>query len=232
MQGPGYEMIVGWPVYTLDGEKLGDVGEVRRRYFKVNAPLQPDYWLSVDTIQSAHDERVGLALARQDVEGQMLDEPDPESLASGAGAVELLRSDHQRVKILFREFERLDGNRDQKRDVAARVFRELEVHTRLEEEIFYPALRQREIPERRELIDKSFEEHHVADVLVNELKGMDAGDGGFDPKFRVLIETVEHHIQEEERETFPDAEERLGKDLEDLGRQMATRRQQLMSSAS
>ncbi len=231
MQGDiDYATTIGWPVYTFDGERIGEVGEVRGRYFKVNAPMQPDYWLSTDLVQAAGNRRLTLLIDRNQLETQMLERPETEAIAGGTDAVQLLRGDHRRVQALFRQYERLDGNADQRRNLARQVFTELDVHTKLEEEIFYPAVKDAEDRQGQELIDKSFQEHHVVDVLINELKRMDPGDGQFDPKFRVLIENVDHHIQEEEDETFPDAESRLGGELKHLGEEMATRKQQLLAA--
>jgi hypothetical protein len=145
-------------------------------------------------------------------------------------AVKLLKDDHKKVKGLFREFESAgDRAYKTKQQIAEKVFLELEVHSKVEEEIFYPAVRERADKEGQEIVQESLEEHHVVDVLINELRGLDPQDERFDAKFKVLSENVEHHIEEEEKEMLPDAEKLLRDDLERLGQQMADRKQHLMS---
>src|SRR5690606_30150692 len=82
------------------------------------------------------------------------------------------------------------------------LFRDLEVHTEVEETHFYPPVR--EVSEElKELVDEGEQEHHVADVLLEELKGMEPGTDDWVAKITVLIENVEHHVDEEEEEMFP-----------------------------
>jgi hemerythrin-like domain-containing protein len=144
-------------------------------------------------------------------------------------AVRLLKDDHKKVKGLFREYEGA-GERAYKTKlgIAEQVFTELEVHTKIEEEIFYPAVRAKG-GELKDVVSESLEEHHVVDVLMAELKALDPEDERYDAKFKVLTENVEHHIEEEETEMLPDAEKKLGDaDMERLGEQMAARTQQLL----
>jgi hemerythrin-like domain-containing protein len=79
-------------------------------------------------------------------------------------------------------------------------------------------------------VAESIEEHHVVATLIEELKALDPKDERYDAKFTVLMENIEHHIEEEEGELFPDAEEVLGDALDDLGPQMQERKEQLMAS--
>jgi hemerythrin-like domain-containing protein len=99
----------------------------------------------------------------------------------------------------------------------------LKVHTALEEEVFYPAARE-EIDEE-EKIDEALEEHHVAKLLIAELSKMKPSDERFDAKFKVLAESVKHHIEEEESEMLPEVEGEL--DTDRLGEKMAQRKQAL-----
>jgi hemerythrin-like domain-containing protein len=101
--------------------------------------------------------------------------------------------------------------------------RELEVHAALEEEIFYPAADEQ--IDQKETIDEAREEHHVVKLLIGELKKMSAADERYDAKYKVLSESVKHHIEEEESELFPKLEGEL--DAEGLGAQMETRKQEL-----
>jgi hypothetical protein len=142
-------------------------------------------------------------------------------------AIDLLIADHDRVRALFRHYKRAKHGRE-KRAVAEEVFLELELHTKVEEELFYPALRRRaKNEETRKLLDESLEEHHVADVLIAEMKAMSTSDDRYEAKFTVLTENVEHHAEEEEREMLPDARKTLGAEAEELGHKMAARKEEL-----
>jgi hemerythrin superfamily protein len=146
-------------------------------------------------------------------------------------AVQMLKDDHKQVKALFREYEQAgDRAHKTKQRIAEKVFKDLEVHTALEEEIFYPAVRSRADAEGQELVAEGIEEHHVVDVLIAELKALNPEDEQFDAKFTVLMENVEHHIEEEEGEMLPDAQRRLRDDLERLGTEMAQRKEQLLAT--
>ncbi len=143
-------------------------------------------------------------------------------------AVELLKSDHKKVKELFREFESAgDRAYKEKREIAETVFMELDIHTKLEEEVFYPAVKAKGDKEEQEVIDESFEEHHVVDVLIAEMRKMDPKDDGYQAKFTVMTELVEHHIEEEEGEMFPDAQQKLGSEMTALGERMMKRKEEL-----
>jgi hemerythrin superfamily protein len=112
----------------------------------------------------------------------------------------MLRNDHEKVKALFRDFEAAHDD-DRKQSIVQQATSELEIHSAVEEKVFYPAVR-RDSPDAGEQLDESFEEHHVAKFLIGELKKMSPTDERFDAKFRVLAENVRHHIKEEEAELF------------------------------
>jgi hemerythrin-like domain-containing protein len=137
-------------------------------------------------------------------------------------AVSMLREDHRKVKELFRQFEEAEDE-STKKEIAQTAIKELKVHTALEEELFYPAVR-REIDEE-EKIDEALEEHHVAKLLIAELSRMKPSYEHFDAKFKVLAESVKHHIEEEETEMLPEVEGEI--DADGLGEQMAERKQKL-----
>ena len=141
-------------------------------------------------------------------------------------AIKLLKDDHEKVKGLFRTFEKARSE-DRKKQLADEIMMELEVHSQIEEEIFYPAVREKVGED--ELVAEAVEEHHVVDVLMKEIKQLEPSDERFEAKMTVLIENVEHHIEEEEKEMLPDAKKKLGKDVEALGDQMEQRKQQLMA---
>ncbi|WP_447977374.1 hemerythrin domain-containing protein [Candidatus Nitrospira bockiana] len=139
------------------------------------------------------------------------------SLTSGAGPtiVDLLRKDHERIKGLFREF-MAAGEPEAKHRLMRQAVHDLEVHSMAEERVFYPAVRD-DAPDAADHVDESMEEHHVAKVLIRELKGMRAADPRLRAKFTVLMENVKHHVKEEEAELF--ARARTGHlDLVALGR--------------
>ena len=146
-------------------------------------------------------------------------------------AVKLLKDDHKKVKDLFRQFEKA-RSADRKKAIAVEAMHELEVHAEVEEEIFYPAAKAKADKEGKALVAEAVEEHHVVKVLIGELKAMRAVNEQYEAKFTVLIENVEHHIEEEEKEMLPDAKKTLGDDIQMLGDQMQARKEQLMAAGS
>jgi hemerythrin-like domain-containing protein len=146
-------------------------------------------------------------------------------------AIEMLISDHEKVKELFHQYEEAgDRAYQKKKRIAEEVFTEIEVHSTLEEELFYPNVKAHLDEEGQKLVAESLEEHHVVATLIEELKALDPKDERYDAKFTVLMENIEHHIEEEEDELFPEAEELLGDAIEDLGAQMKERKEQLVAS--
>jgi hemerythrin superfamily protein len=136
-------------------------------------------------------------------------------------AIVLLKNDHKQIKRLFREFERA-GDRAVKAKgaIVDRILEALTVHTYLENEGMYPAVR-KALPDLEDDVLESYEEHHVADVLCMELAAMSPDDEHFTAKVTVLIEIVEHHVEEEEDEWFPKVREGLGrKRLQEIGADM------------
>ncbi len=142
----------------------------------------------------------------------------PEGSAVSSDAIVLLKADHQQIRRLFREFQ-AHGNRAvrEKARLVGQIISALTVHTYLENEVMYPEVRAR-LPELEDDVLESYEEHHVADVLCAELTVMPADAEHFDAKTRVLIESVTHHIEEEEQDWFPKVRAGLGrKQLQDIG---------------
>lgn len=136
-------------------------------------------------------------------------------------AIVLLKEDHKEIRKLFADFENAGENAHKtKGKIVHRIIELLTVHTYLENEIMYPRVREL-LPALEEDILESYEEHHVADVLVMELYGMQPEHERFDAKTTVLIENVRHHIEEEEDEWFPKVREGLGrKQLQEIGEEM------------
>ena len=118
-------------------------------------------------------------------------------------ALELLTADHNRVRGLFTRFKAAEGENDaQAARLAAKIFEELEIHTKIEEEVFYPAITKLS-DEIHELVTEGVEEHHVVDTLMAEVKVLSPSEEQWAAKVKVLIENVEHHAEEEEEEMFP-----------------------------
>jgi hemerythrin-like domain-containing protein len=145
--------------------------------------------------------------------------------------VEMLEADHAKVKTLFDKFEE-SGDRmtKAKQQIVEEVFAELEVHTQLEEEIFYPALKALGEREGKKLIAESIEEHQVVKTLMEDMRALSPQDEQYEAKFMVLMENVRHHIEEEEDEMFPMAEEELDDEMDSLLAQMLERKQAIMAS--
>jgi hemerythrin superfamily protein len=116
---------------------------------------------------------------------------------------DMLKQDHRKVEELFQEFEEAQDSRSKAR-IIQETLRELDVHAKLEEALIYPAIRKK--LDEEDLMDEALEEHHVAHVLMNELKRMKASDARYEAKFTVLGESIKHHVKEEEGTMFPQAE--------------------------
>ena len=118
-------------------------------------------------------------------------------------ALDLLTADHNRVRGLFTRFKEAQDSDDTATmgELAEKIFEQLEVHTKIEEQVFYPAIH--DLDELSEIVDEGVEEHHVVDVLMAEAKALDPGEPQWVAKMTVLIENVEHHAGEEETELFP-----------------------------
>ncbi|ALA59175.1 Hemerythrin HHE cation binding region [Nitrospira moscoviensis] len=137
--------------------------------------------------------------------------------------IEMLKEDHQAVQDLFSRFEEAD-NRSRQR-IADEALMMLEIHAKLEEDVVYPAIREGVGDD--EMIDEALEEHHVATMLIKELHKMKPKDERYAAKFKVLSEMVRHHIEEEENETFPQAE-KADIDWSEVGREATKMREKLM----
>ncbi len=136
-------------------------------------------------------------------------------------AIVLLRNDHQQIRREFKRFsEAGDAATAAKGKIVDKIIELLTVHTYLENEVMYPEVR-RLLPELEDDVLESYEEHHVADLLVAELAAMDPGAERFDAKVTVLIENVTHHMDEEEQDWFPKVRAGLRrKPLQELGARM------------
>ena len=135
-------------------------------------------------------------------------------------AIVMLKADHKEVRGLFREFQKASTTPARKGKLVEKIIELLTVHTYIENEVMYPRVREL-VPDLEDDVLESYEEHHVADVLVTELFALSPDAERFDAKTTVLIENVTHHIEEEEDEWFPKVREGLGrKQLSEIGERM------------
>jgi len=141
-------------------------------------------------------------------------------------AITLLKDDHRTVEELFKRFERAgDAAHAEKRELVGRIVEALSKHAAIEEQLFYPVTRET-VPEVRDLALESLEEHHVVKWVLSELDGMDPAAERYDAKVTVLIETVRHHVEEEESDYFPKVRDELGTAaLERLGEALQSAKQ-------
>ena len=137
-------------------------------------------------------------------------------------AIDVLTSDHDTVSGLFEQFEKAKeaDDMDRMRQLQKEIFSELETHTRIEEDIFYPAVRDLGVDDLTETVAEGIQEHHVVKVLMREIEDV-SGDETFESKMTVLIENVEHHADEEEEELFPDLRAKMDQSrLDELGAEL------------
>lgn len=149
------------------------------------------------------------------------------SAARPADAIKLLKDDHKEVKGYFKQYEELEDEAE-KQTLADKICLALTVHAQIEEEIFYPAAR--EAIDDDDLLDEAEVEHASAKQLIAEIQALKAGDRLFDAKVTVLGEYIDHHVEEEETEMFPESRD-SDLDLKTLGEQLAARKAELMAQA-
>jgi hemerythrin-like domain-containing protein len=139
-------------------------------------------------------------------------------------AITMLTDDHRTVKKLLRELESTTERGVKTREeLFTRIKADLTVHEIIEEEIFYPALK--EHPKARDIVLEGYEEHNVVDTLMSELSSLPFDDERWGAKAKVMQENIEHHIEEEEGDMFKKARQVFDEaELEELGERMARRR--------
>jgi hemerythrin superfamily protein len=142
--------------------------------------------------------------------------------------LKILKKDHSTVQALFDKFDRAGKSAyEKKSELFAQIRRELQVHSRAEEEIFYPALKAMN-GEGRRLISEAVKEHKQVDELLTQISRLKPTDKNFDEKVETLIENVDHHVEEEEGEIFRFAEENCSEEqLEELGQLTEERKKAL-----
>jgi hemerythrin superfamily protein len=155
----------------------------------------------------------------------------PLHAVSAEDAIGMLIADHKRVASLFADFKRLtDEGRDKETAaLVAQICQELSVHTQLEEELFYPAVRKAINDELQ--MDEALVEHAGATQLISQLQGADPGDALYAAKVTVLAEQIGHHVEEEEGSMFPKARY-AGVDTRTLGAAMLARKSELLGGVT
>lgn len=151
----------------------------------------------------------------------MATDPQPDAVA-------LLKADHRKVAALFEDFQAAKGAAA-KQALAEKICLELTVHTKIEEDIFYPAC---EGAVEEDLLQEAYVEHDGAKVLIAEIEAGGPGDEFYDAKVKVLSEMIEHHVEEEEKRVegmFAQAR-KAGLDMDMLGEKMAAEKAQLVAS--
>ena len=150
--------------------------------------------------------------------------------SASSDAIALLKQDHREVEQLFKRFEKVGEKAHRtKGQLVASMIEALSRHAAIEELVFYPAVR-REVPKQESSVLEALEEHHVMKWLLSELEALDPAAERFDAKATVLIESVRHHVKEEEGELFPKVRARierrrlveLGAELRDAKRRAPT----------
>ncbi|MFN3513982.1 MAG: hemerythrin domain-containing protein [Phenylobacterium sp.] len=147
------------------------------------------------------------------------------SSAKTPSAIKLLKDDHREVEDLFSQYQKARSDA-RKTELVRKICLALKVHTQIEEEYFYPA--SREFVKSEDIVDEAIVEHASAKELIAQLEAGEVGDELYDAKVTVLCEMIEHHVEEEEKEYFPQVQ-KSDMDLEAIGTRMAERKKELMA---
>lgn len=146
--------------------------------------------------------------------------------SAGQDAIALLKADHREVEGWFEQFEKTESD-SKKQKLADQICTALKVHTEIEEEIFYPACREAGVED--DMMDEADVEHDSAKKLIAEIEAGNAGDDHWDAKVHVLGEMIKHHVKEEEQRDGMFAKaKKADLDLDELGKQLAARKKELM----
>src|SRR5437868_6665121 len=133
-------------------------------------------------------------------------------------ATELLKKQHREVKTLFRQAKK--ANAEERREILDQIEEKLTHHMHIEENVFYPAVREIQTKKTEEMIPEAYEEHHVVKLVLAEFPDLDPEDEQFEAKMTVLDELIQHHVEEEESEMFQAAEKLGDARLKELGAEM------------
>jgi hemerythrin-like domain-containing protein len=142
-------------------------------------------------------------------------------------ALELLMADHRKVEDLFEQYDQeKEGDEDTRRGIAQRICTELTIHAQVEEELFYPWLRENLDDDEMEMVEEAQVEHSTAKDLIAQIEGATDIDEQYNAKVKVLGEYIKHHVEEEENEIFPEVRDEQ-EELDELGQEMAARKGEL-----
>ncbi|MEO7436374.1 MAG: hemerythrin domain-containing protein [Candidatus Binatia bacterium] len=133
-------------------------------------------------------------------------------------ATELLKKQHREVKALFRQAKK--ANPQDRREILDQIEEKLTQHMHIEENVFYPAVRELETKKTEEIVPEAYEEHNVVKMVLAGFPALDPEDERFEAKMTVLDELIQHHVEEEENEMFQAAEKLGDKRLKELGAEM------------
>jgi len=152
-------------------------------------------------------------------------------------AIALLKADHKKVKELFGQVEDTSERaKVQLQRLGDEICQELTVHTQIEEQIFYPAIKERVErghKEEKDQVLEAYEEHAAAKKVIEDIQAVDASDESYKPKLTTLSELIDHHVKEEEKEMFPSVKGLFDEDeLLELGTRMAELKAQLLETAA
>jgi hemerythrin superfamily protein len=147
-------------------------------------------------------------------------------------ATKLLKNDHDEVRAMFKEYEKTgDRALAKKAKLFEQIRDALTAHAKIEEEVFYPAVKAARSEEAKDEVREATEEHKIVKTLLSELDRMKPSDEQYDAKMKVLMESVEHHAEEEEDEMFKQARKHLSRErLESLGEEMEIRKGALVEA--
>jgi hemerythrin superfamily protein len=149
--------------------------------------------------------------------------------ARSQDALAFLRADHDAVIAMFKKFEKSKDD-EQKQQLADRICKELTAHTQIEDEIFYPAIRDAHpVKDSDDILDEADVEHDGAKKLIEDIQSSSVGEDKFDAKITVLSEYIKHHVKEEYDSIFP-AAKKAKIDLKSMGEQLASRKQELLGA--
>jgi uncharacterized membrane protein/hemerythrin superfamily protein len=147
-------------------------------------------------------------------------------------AVAMIKEDHRQVESLYQDYQLLDGHPAEQRPVVEQICHELEIHAKLEEDIFYPAVQAHLREDGPDLVAEAIKEHNAMKRLVGQLQTGVLVDTDYDRTVKQLMDGVQRHVRQEENEILPRAEQQLGNTIEQLGIQMQHRKQQLLAATS
>jgi hemerythrin-like domain-containing protein len=137
-------------------------------------------------------------------------------------AIALIKQDHRAVEKLYREYRAAEGNEEERDTLIEEICKSLEMHAKMEEKHFYPALQKETNAHGDMLLVEAYAEHMGMKALVKTVKNLPEGMAR-DASLSALMGVVKHHVREEEQEILPEAEKTLGRErLEELGGKMAS----------